>query len=157
MKKIWGEQNTQKLHQMLVHFLGGILFWCTFLGGIFYNKTWLNMRILANVGSRSVQCQQFLHGLSWSPIAAGIVGSPRISRGFDSVFSLPLPRNQPKETHRNLRKQLVFDFGYVKITLRHQKLTLPKAQVARNYGTEIAHIPCRNYSTQNNSKIISVM
>ena len=42
------------------------------------------------------------------------------------------------------------------MTLPHQKLTLPEAQVARNYGTEINQISCKNYGAQNISKTISV-
>ena len=34
------------------------------------------------------------------------------------------------------------------MTLRHQKLILPEAQVAKHYGMEISQIPCKNYSTQ---------
>ena len=36
------------------------------------------------------------------------------------------------------------DFRDVEITLWHQKLVLPDAQVARDYGTEITQIPCKN-------------
>ena len=32
--------------------------------------------------------------------------------------------------------------------LRRQKLILPEAQLARNHGTEITQIPCKNYSAQ---------
>ena len=35
-----------------------------------------------------------------------------------------------------------------KITLWHQKLILPEAQVGRNYGTETFQIPCKNYGAQ---------
>ena len=47
-----------------------------------------------------------------------------------------------------LQKQFVLNFWDVKITLRHQKLVLPEAQVGRNYGTEIFQIPCQNYGAQ---------
>ena len=43
------------------------------------------------------------------------------------------------------------------ISVRRQKLGVPEAQFARNYGTGITQIPGKNYGAQNNSKTFSVM
>ena len=78
--------------------------------------------------------------LDWKRLPSGCFHGLHVWHLFYAYHTISVPKL--------LRKWFVLDFWDAKMTLRCQKLILPKAQVARNGCTEITQIPYKNYGAQ---------